>query len=240
MVRKTSGYVARPDSASPGDRWLVWLAVFGCLIFASAGARADGCDSLPLPKLTLIRTEEAPTLNTSYSYKEITVLGSSEHQPTRRLLGLTRGTAAIHYTVRTQSLVDRSARWECVSPQIEITYGFKPMLVYVANEFPQGSCAFNEIYQHELRHVKTNVDHLASIERELYETLNQRFATGAPWRGPVGQSRELISKEMQERWIPYIKRQIDRVKEAQALIDTPEEYTRVSDSCGGTIRKAIH
>jgi hypothetical protein len=143
----------------------------------------------------------------------------------------------IKYGAKILSLKDRSGRWECSSPQIEVSYGFSPMTVYVASEFPQGSCAFNEIYRHELRHVKAHQDHLVSIERELRETLNRRFATGAPWRGPVGQSRTIIANEMQERWIPYIKREIDRVRPEQALIDTPEEYTRVSESCNGEIKR---
>jgi hypothetical protein len=42
---------------------------------------------------------------------------------------------------------------------------------------------------------------------------------------------------MNERWLPFIKREIERVESAQRLIDTPEEYTRVSGACGGEIER---
>jgi hypothetical protein len=37
--------------------------------------------------------------------------------------------------------------------------------------------------------------------------------------------------------VPFVKREINKVDAAQALIDTPEEYARVAASCGGEIRK---
>jgi hypothetical protein len=118
-----------------------------------------------------------------------------------------------------------------------VTFGFDQMTVYVAKEFPEGSCAYKEIYQHELRHVKTYQTHLATIEKDVSDTLSRRFVTGDPWRGSAGQMTERLQQELNERWLPYIKREIARADEAQALIDTPEEYARVADSCNGEIRK---
>ena len=134
-------------------------------------------------------------------------------------------------------MTDRLGRWECSSPQITVSFGYSPMTVYVASEFPAGSCAYNEIYQHELRHVKAYQSHLSSIETDITESLNQRFATGTFSRGPVGQARSSLEKELHERWMPYIKREIGKVESAQALIDTHEEYSRVSKSCNGEIQK---
>lgn len=110
------------------------------------------------------------------------------------------------------------------------------MTVYVAKEFSKGSCAYNEIYRHELRHVNTYQEHLASINKGLVDTLSDRFATGSSWRAPVGQTRTRIEKELNERWMPYITREIERVESAQALIDTPEEYARVAETCNGEIK----
>ena len=78
------------------------------------------------------------------------------------------------------------------------------MTVYVAREFPPGTCAHKEIYEHELRHVKAYEDHLAAIEKDVTAILNQRFATGAPWRGPIGETAERLKRELDERWLPYV------------------------------------
>ncbi len=207
------------------------------LILLCAPVWADECSRLPPPAVTLKRFVEPLRFDTSLDYKSITVLATTEYHSSKRVLGLTRGEAAVRFAIQTTSITDKSGQWECVSPQITVTYGFSPMTVYVAREFPKGSCAYAEIVRHELRHVKAYQEHLASIEREMAEAMTRRFATGTPWRGGVGQTFVLLEKEMHERWMPYIKREIGRVEAAQALIDTPEEYARVSESCHGEIQR---
>jgi len=208
------------------------------VIFNAAPAWAtDECDRLPLPSVAVKRLDEPVSLDTTYGYKSLKVLGAALVRPENQVLGLTLATSRVNFEIKTSSYVDHTGSWECSSPQITVIYGFSPMTVYVAKEFPKGSCPYNEVYQHELRHVKTYQDHLVSIEKDLADTLRQRFATGSVWRAPKGQTRLLLEKEMNERWLPFIKREIERVESAQKLIDTPEEYARVSGACGGEIER---
>lgn len=206
---------------------------------ASAPALADECDQLPPPSVTLRRLPEKLSIDTRYGYREITHLAAEIARPGTRVLGLTRGTATVRAEIRSPSYVNRSRRWECTSPQLVVTYGYDPMTVYIAREFPEKSCAHNEIYAHELRHVKTYHDHLAAIENEVAETLRRRFATGGPWRGPVGNTQATLQRELNDRWLPYIKREIGKVESTQALIDSTDEYERVAKSCDGEIRKRL-
>lgn len=208
-------------------------------LLATTRVVADECDRLLLPSVTVKRFEEPPRLDTSYSYQALKVLGAELARPGNRVLGLTRAVSRVSFEIRTSSYVEHTGRWECTSPQFTVNYGFSPMTVYVAKEFPAGSCAFDEIYRHERRHVKAYQDHLASIESELAETLTRRFATGRVWRAPRGQTRTMLEKEMNERWLPFIKREIEQVETAQRLIDTPEEYARVSGACGGEIERVV-
>lgn len=202
-------------------------------------AVADECDQLPPPSVTLRRLPETLQVDKHYGHREITHLAAELARPGTRVLGLTRGTATVRMEVQSPSYIDRSRRWECASPQIFVTYGYDPMTVYIAREFPEHTCAYNEIYDHELRHVKTYYDHLDAIEKDLGETLRRRFATGAPWRGPVGNTVATLRREFDDRWLPYIKREIGKVEAAQAVIDSPDEYERVAKSCDGEIRKGI-
>ena len=210
---------------------LLLLAVF------AMPSRADECDQLPKPSVTVKLLDEAIALNTQYSYKSLNNIGAAQARPGYQVLGLTRGSAVVRFAAATASYLDRSGRWECASPQLTLSIGYSPMTVYVAREFPEGSCAYKEIYEHELRHVKAYQSHLKAIEKDISETLNRRFATGGPWRGPAGQASVRIQRELDERWIPYVKREIGRVDAAQALIDTPEEYARVAESCAGEVKK---
>lgn len=215
-----------------------FLLVLPLLLIASP-SRADPCDELPKPSVTIKRIEERLSYNTEYSYMSLTNIGASLARPGKQVLGLTRGNATVSFASNTPSIIDPTGRWECTSPQITLTFGFSPMTVYVAREFPEGTCAYKEIREHEMRHVEAYQKHIAGIEKELTESLNARFATGAVWRGPVGQTAARLRQELDARWAPYVQRQIKRVDEAQAKIDTAEEYERVANACGGEISKVL-
>ena len=96
---------------------------------------------------------------------------------------------------------------------------------------------YREIHEHEMRHVRAYQAHLKAIEKTLADALQARFAGTGPWRGPRGETNARLQAELQERWVPFVKREINKVDAAQALIDTPEEYARVAASCGGEIRR---
>ena len=214
------------------------LLTLPLLLIASPG-RADPCDELPKPSVTIKRIDERLSYNTEYSYKSLTNIGASLARPGKQVLGLTRGNATVSFASNTPSIIDPTGRWECASPQITLSFGFSPLTVYVAREFPEGTCAYKEIREHEMRHVETYQKHIASIEKELTESLNARFASGTVWRGPVGQTASRLRQELDARWAPYVQRQIKRVDEAQAKIDTAEEYERVANACGGEISKVL-
>lgn len=214
------------------------LALLPALCCAAL-SHASECDLLPPPAVTVKPMEERLIVDTHYNIKELTFLGSGAAHAGNPVLGLTIGKAVARFSSALPLYVDRSGRWECASPQLTLSLGFSPLTVYVAKEFPAGSCAYNEIYQHEQRHVKAYQAHLATIGKSLNDSLSQRFAGGGPWHGPVNQLRERLQDELKERWLPYIEREIAQVDDAQALIDTPEEYARVSESCNGEIKKQL-
>lgn len=209
------------------------------LAMGPASWAADPCDELPKPSVSVKHVEKQPELNVRYGYRSLTNLGAALARPGRQVLGLTRGNASVRLAASSPSIVSADGRWECTSPQISLTYGFDPMTVYVAREFPPGTCAHKEIYAHEMRHVETYQAHIVAIEKELTETLTARFATGKIWRGAAGQTSSQLQQELNERWVPYVQRQIGKVEAAQALIDTNEEYERVANACDGEIAKRL-
>lgn len=221
------------------DSPLPRLGLGGLFWLLAQPVQADGCEQLPPPSVTVRRLDEPVATKTGYGYRALNAMGAQLARPGQQILGLTQGNAVVQFASKIPSRVDRTGRWECASPQLTLTYGFRPMTVYVAREFPEGSCAYREILAHEARHVKTYQEHVASIEKELTGTLVQRFATGAPWLGPVGRAEASVQRELEERWIPYVQRLIARGDLAQRLIDTPEEYERVASACNGEIRNRI-
>lgn len=213
--------------------------LFFALTALALPARGDPCDELPKPAVTLQRVESRPVDNLTYGIQALNNLGADQHRPGRQILGLTRGMATAAYTLSLPGITDPSGRWECTSPQITVRYGFTPITVYVAREFPAGSCGHGEIHAHEMRHVAAYQAHIADIEKSIGETLSRRFDTGDVWRAPAGETLVKVRKEMEERWIPYIQREIAKVSVAQAAIDSAEEYERVANACNGDIRKQL-
>ena len=212
------------------------LAIFITLLLSGL-LWADECDRLPKPTVTLKRIDEHVTVDTNYSYKELARMASPLAKPGTRLLGLTRGKATVQFAISVPALVEQGGHWLCASPQVVVTFGLRPMTVYIAKEVPAGSCAFDEIYRHELRHVRAYQEHLARIEGTLERTLLRRFGTESPWRNPPTDTRTQLAREMKERWLPYVRDEINRGEADQELIDTPEEYARVADSCNGEVKK---
>ena len=230
--------VTRPGFA-PTGAMAVWIAMLVALV-TPLRVRADECDRLPPPSVAIKRLETPVTLDRNYSVAALRAIGPALSRPNERVLGLTRATSRVSVETRIASYIDRSGRWECASPALTVSYGYSPLTVYVAREIAAGSCAYNEVYQHELRHVQTYQARLRRIEPEIAQALQQRFATGAAWRGPKGQAQRVLQRELDERWLPFIKRTIEQVESEQALIDTPQEYARVAKSCHGEVERLLH
>ena len=200
---------------------------------------AADCDKLPPSSVSVKRLEEPLLLNLNYSYKALKGMSADYSRHNTQVLGLTRGQSTTSVKTSSKVQTDASGRWECASHQINLEYGFSPMTVYVGKEFPKGTCAYNEIYEHEMKHVRTYQEHAKKIEQEINETLRQRFETNTPSRGARGETQQRLQAEINERWMPYIKRLLDQANAEQRLVDSPEEYERVASSCDNAIKKLL-
>ncbi len=200
---------------------------------------ADPCDRLPASSIVVKRLEAPIETNFRYGYKTLKGMSADYVRQDIEVLGLTRGQAVAKFQSKSVIQPDPGGRWECASHQLTLEYGFSPMTVYVGKEFPKGSCAYEEILDHEMKHVRTYEAHARKIEREINETLSQRFASSTPVRGGRGETQARLSREINERWIPYITRLLEQVTAEQREVDSPEEYDRVSKSCNGEIKRVI-
>lgn len=202
-------------------------------------AHAADCSALPPPAVTVTQLESPVVLDTTQNYRTITVLGQQDLQGDHRVLGLTKGTSQINVSVKMPYIADASGRWECFSPQITLTYGYAPMTVYIAREFPPDSCAYNEIYAHEMKHVAAYQEHAKAMAPLFNDALTKRFMTKSVWHGTASIARTNIESEINERWIAYFRSKLDSVSVTQKKIDSPQEYGRIAKSCEGAIEKVI-
>ncbi len=215
------------------------LLAFLLGLLASSPLVAAQCSDLPKPSLKLQRIEEPITLDNGLGYRSLSSLGPRRLQPGSEIIGLTRGNTVVEIQTRLSIILDRQTNLECGTPEITVSFGYRPMTVYVAREFPHGSCAYQRILEHEMRHVQVYRDHLARVEPEIARALQQRLEAWTLERRPAGLTSTLLRRDINDEWIPQLRQMIARVEDEQAHVDNEEEYRRVTSSCQGAILNVL-
>lgn len=215
------------------------LLAFLIGLLASSPLAAAQCSDLPKPSLKLQRIEEPITLDNGLGYRSLSSLGPRRLQPGSEIVGLTRGNTVVEIQTRLSIILDRRTNLECGTPEVSVSYGYRPMTVYVAREFPHGSCAYERILEHEMRHVQVYRYHLARVEPEIAKVLQQRLDAWTIERRPPGLTSTLLRRDIHDEWIPQLRQMIARVEDEQAQVDNEEEYRRVTTSCQGAILNVL-
>ena len=215
---------------------LAWLSV---VMPASARtafqARCE--DTIGQSVSVLTGQQNGYRVDNSYSFHGLSSM-KGDRAPGSYVLGLTRTESRVGIRVEGTMLSDPSSGYECVAPRIEVTLTYLPIVVYVGREFAPGTCAYREILTHELRHRDIYLAHLPRAEKIVRETLARRFQ-GKPLYAPAGQARSLLQREIDSAWLPFIKREMGKVEQLQAAIDTPQEYAGLGKVCAGEVKSFI-
>lgn len=215
------------------------ITLAGLMSLLAPPVAAATCSGLPPSQVEVILLETPASQNFSYSYRQLRSLTHDYDRHDIETLGLARGTASARFAVKGQVVQGDGRDTECASFNITLSYGFSPIVVHVGREFPPGTCAHNEIYRHELEHVDAYRRHARALHEEITQQLKRRFEGGPPWHGERGETAQRLQRELDERWLPYIHRLLDKVKLAQRKIDSPEEYARIAASCNGEIKARL-
>lgn len=159
-------------------------------------------------------------------------------RPNAFVLGLTHTEARVAIQVGGRMLADPASGYECIAPRIEIALVYPTIVVYVGREFKPGSCAYQQVLAHEMRHLNTYLDHLPKVEARVRAALAQRFQS-RPLYARTGQAQALLQNEIDRSWMPYIRSELAKVEALQAEIDSPQEYARLGKVCAGEVQSLI-
>ncbi|MDB5798392.1 MAG: rane protein [Paucimonas sp.] len=186
--------------------------------------------------VTVTSAPIAYSLDTSVPHRDIAQLAGPA-KTGAYVLGLTKARFNTRITYRATVLMDKQTQQECLLPSITVSLSYPSVVVYIGREFPEGSCGYREVLVHELQHVQAFQTHLAELESNVRQAMNERFSK--PVYGAAGQTLGMLAQEVSATWKPFILAEQRKVAELQKVIDTPEESRRVVRSCGGEVRKAI-
>ncbi|MDD3289062.1 MAG: hypothetical protein PHX43_08730 [Alphaproteobacteria bacterium] len=121
---------------------------------------------------------------------------------------------------------------------LELKYGFTDIIVHIAKDLGESPCVYSMVMQHELRHV--------NADRELMNIYTPRLSGLLPaFLREMGVIRtkdpESAKQEVYSEIGDYIEQLSSEIMaehdKRQALIDTPEEYRRLTETCGDDISK---
>jgi hypothetical protein len=153
-------------------------------------------------------------------------------------VGLTESRFFYQSAVRTASMRDPASGLQCARIGAEMVIVTGPQTVHVARELRKGSCAFDEVLQHEMRHVQAN----QAIARDVATRAEQQFRAQYAGEVMIGTSEELMARFQRiiaDEWIPEMEQMAREASRVHDGIDTPEEYQRIRGVCGGEVAAAI-
>jgi len=219
---------------------LLVLLALGC--HASACARGffqAMCEDHMKPPVALVKSElNGYSINNAVSFRQLPSLSHAPPAGNGFVLGLTVTKYGARIAYRTNTMRNPISRYECATFEIEVKMAYEPTVIYVGKEFVPGTCAYGEILAHEMRHLKTYFEQLPKVETVVRGALERRFAVKAMY-GPAGQAEQALKREIEQVWGPYFDAEMKKADRAHDVIDTPQEYARLSRVCQGEVQSFI-
>jgi len=188
------------------------------------------CDRLPSTAAVVVEfTSVSYTLDNSLSVSDLT----RQFPPTYagRILGITNATLAKVISFNNEGVVQAGTGRVCLRPQIKINVAFDPMVVHVASDFPLNSCKYQEVFEHEMRHVQAYTEFLPTFAAEMESEFKASMGTDLQYFASKDESRQSTDTLIETTWMPYLAARMAEVQAAQQSIDTREEYERIARTC---------
>lgn len=219
------------------------LPLLAGLLYADSAAAARTLfqvrceETISRPISVLTASQNGYSVDNTRSYRSLTAMKGNA-PANAYVLGLTRTESRMSISSGGPMLTDPLSGYECIAPKIEVKLYYTPIVIYVGSEFAPGTCAYQEILAHEMRHLKTYLDYLPKVELVVRKALSNRF-DNKPLYARRGEAASLLQREIDTGWMPWMKREMMKVEAQQAQIDTPQEYMRLSRVCKGEVQSII-
>lgn len=214
--------------------FLAALAFVGLLLLLAGTRRpmAAICESRLGP--TVVRVSTTPVVvdtNLTMSTTDLTTMAATG---TGRLVhGLTRTNMRSLVTVGSNGITNPITGLHCLRPIVDVKLAFEPMTVFITTAQPRGSCQFAVTMRHEMQHVMVYTTFLDSAASDVERYLRQHFENRIYYFESSEAAQKEMNEETSQRIGPFVEEEMNRVRDLQAPLDTPEEYLRLERSCSG-------
>lgn len=232
--------------------WLAWRAARALMALAVLHGPASqalaqtvpspefkaSCEArLPPTKIRVTSLPSSVVYDFSLSVDDITARAHHTAAQGNVTLGLTEAAFQLNVSTQSSKLVS-TAGMACMRPTIEVTVQVGPQRVFIGREFAQGSCAFNEIAKHELKHVYANQAQLERTAQLLEKALQQQFGNQV-FYGVDGQLNKAFVDGIKANWIPWGQARFKEGDTVHQAIDSPQEYARNNTMCEAEVPRIL-
>ena len=154
----------------------------------------------------------------------------------KNVLGLT--VAPLIHNLELKTTIIEQGNSLCVFVQeVNFHFGYNRQYVYIDGRYPEGSCEYNTILEHEDLHVNFNNQALKRYRKPFTNTIRQNFRNIEPIRIKndkyASRNIALWREKLQE--IPYLDHLQKEMEEFQDLkhghIDSDHNYKRTNRKC---------
>jgi hypothetical protein len=146
----------------------------------------------------------------------------------QRVLGRTVARLRNTSTFQTREQKLPSGR-TCMKPAVAVTMAYEPTMVYVAREYPSGSCEFQKILEHEQRHVAVHRQHLLELAPLVQQDLRDFFTGSNLVFDLPSYSRRFFQTSIQDVIRARVNKMSGEARARQLEVDSTEEVSRLSD-----------
>jgi hypothetical protein len=171
------------------------------------------------------------TLNITGIRNLIRSRGTMPAGPHVEALGVTFVEPAFGLSAQTQ--YEPRGRGYCVYlTRIDANFGFRSIDVYVASEYPPGTCEYNAILDHENQHVAINLRNLKYTAPRVRAELERLLSVEQPVYAADGQAATKQRLESLSRAMDSMLNDFgEALARDNAAIDTTGNYAAINDIC---------
>lgn len=207
------------------------------------------CTPSAPPEVVMEFNNSPPRLETGKSTRDLAQMKNDSTSPNYGaefpiVGGLTESNYSVSYKTQFLNMssgvysgADSAAgvRQVCIHPKtVTVTVAYTPV-IYVASDYPHGSCRYNLTEEHEMHHVNVDAITINGFLPKIREAITDAVS-GWHGVGPVDETQmEAVQNRLSDQLKAPVKKIFDQLQQMrrarQQAVDSREEYRRLSTSC---------
>ncbi len=216
------------------------LSVCGSLALSPPAFAQGWCRSVQSPQIHVKTSTDQVRYDFSRSEKDLNNFSVDTVNPYGKSVitdvgGLMQGGISASQSMRYGTMTNNASREICYwYTNIDVMLHINPT-IFIAREFPQGSCKHNAILAHEQQHVMIDREIVNKYAKIIGDALNNEVRKKSVF-GPLPLSRQgeleaYLKSNMQNILTVYTQKMNDERKQRQQAFDNLKEYERVNHMC---------